>query len=277
MLLELDNKRKTTKAKIIELLIETWPLNVKKIHNELIKRLGIRVTYQAIHLSMKEFVEQGIATREGMDYMLNPEWIDRMAGIANSLVEKYTMAHRITTANQFQELNFNTIREAWDFLLRKANEGFFGKTDECYIQIARMFAVPVPQKDVDAIERFTSQTRTVLMCRGKCPIDMLAANFLRKHGAEVILGVPRAHPTNTALIGNCVVSIYVLYPKEEMTRFNRFYNSIKDILKEDIFTAFSNILLKNVRVKITINRNLEIYADVLEQTKKIIEQAKKTR
>lgn len=277
MLLELDFTRKNTKTKILEVLSDKWPLNAREIHRELAKQHSIRVTYQAIHLSMKEFLEEGIVLREGRDYMLNPKWIERIASAANSLVEKYTREHRITTIKEFQELNFSTIKEAWEFLLRKANEGFFGKADECYIQLGRMFAALLPQKDIETINNFTSQTRTTILCRGNGPVDRLAANFLRKHGAEVILGMPCAYPTNTALIGNCVVSIYVIYPKEEMTRFNRFYNSIKDILKEDIFTAFSNILVKNVRVKIIINRNPEVYADVLEQTKKVLEQTKKTR
>ena len=270
MLLELDGNRKNTKAKIIAILSDKWPLNAKKIHSELAKRYRIRVTYQAIHLAMHEFLEEGVVAREGREYMLNPQWIERMATTANTLVEKYTQSHRITTAKQFQELNFGTLKETWDFLLKKANDGFFGEADECYIQLARLFATPLPQKDIDAIEQFARKTKTTLMCRGNGPVDKLAANFLRKHGADVRLGVPCAHPTNTALVGNCVVSIYVLYPKDEMGKFNRFYSAIKDILKEDIFTTFSNILLKNVKVKITINRNPEVYADVLEQTKKLL-------
>ena len=275
MLLYLDHTRKTTKAKILELLSESWPLNVRKIHNELIKKHRVRVTYQAIHLSMKEFLEQGIVSREGREYMLNPEWIERIASTVNSLVEKYTRAHRITAAKQFQELNFSTIKEAWDFLLKKANDGFFGKSNCCYIQLARLFATPLPQKDIDAIEKFAGQTKTVLICRGTGPVDRLVANFLRKHGVEVMLGVPCAQPTNTALIGNCVVSIYVLYQKDEKAKFNSFYNAIKDILKEDIFTAFSNIIMKRIRVKITINRNHEVYADVLEQTMKLLDEDKR--
>ncbi|MBI3036426.1 hypothetical protein HYY73_01540 [Candidatus Woesearchaeota archaeon] len=275
MLLGLDLTRKNTKAKIIEILSDMWPLNVRGIHRELAKRHGIRVTYQAIHLAMKEFLEEGIVIREGREYMLNPEWIERMASTANSLVEKYIRAHRIIKVKELQELNFGTIKEAWDFLLSEANKGFFGRADECYIQLGRMFAVPLPQGDIEAIEKFANGTKTVLMCRGNGPVDRLAANFLRKHGVEVLLGIPCAYPTNTVLIGNCVVSIYVLYPKEEVAKFNRFYNSIKDILKKDIFTAFSNAFLKNTRVKITINRNPEVYADVLEQTRRLLEETKK--
>lgn len=276
MLAELDYRRKATKEHIIGILSEQWPLNTKRIYALVRQRLRKPLTYQAVHLSMKEFVEQGIVVREGRDYLLSPEWIERMAARFNSLVERYTVAQKISSAKEFQELNFQSLQQASEFLLLKANSGFFGSSDVCYVQVARLFPIPPSQQQREGIARFVKSTRTVLLCRGSSVIDRIAANYLRKLGVDVRLGVAAAVPTNTVLIGNSVVTVYVLYSKERGRRVNAFYHSIRDILKQDVFVTFAELLSSGIKVKLAINRNPEVYANVREITEKIMQGSAQT-
>jgi hypothetical protein len=269
MLYQLDYSH-NTKSRIIEILGRAWPLSAKKIYNALKKDYRLGITYQAVHIALNEFLERGIVSREGREYMLSPAWIERMSSDFNALVENYTKANRIQKAKEFQELNFATLADAWDFLLSKANTGFFGVSDVCYIQIARLFAAPLSSRHILAIREFTGKTKTTLLCRRNGVIEKLVANYLNKLGVETYLGVPAASPTNTVIIGKSVISIYALYPKKEHDLLNRFYFSVKDILKQDIFTTFADLMTKNIKVKLAINQNPDVYTDVLEQTRKII-------
>lgn len=271
MLYELDYRRKNTKSKIIDILSKNWPLTTKKIYNALKRQYNITVTYQAIHLSLKEFLEEGIIVREGREYMLSPSWIEKTADSFNSLVESYTINNKITTAKEFQELNFKFPNQAWLFLLSKANSNFFGKSDICYVQVSRIFASPIPQDQINQIKAFTSKTKTILLCRRSGVIEKLAANYLRKLGIEVHLNIPCAYPNNVILMGNSVINIYVLYPNTEGKKFDNFYYSTTDILKKDIFATFSAFLTNNIRVKLTINRSQDVYNNVLALTKKLLD------
>ncbi len=267
MIYSLQSSNVNTKSRIIEILSKTWPLSTKQVFDSLKKQYGVSVTYQAIHLSIRELIEQSILLKDDKKYMLSPSWVERTAADFNRLVESYTRNNRITEAKEFQELNFSSPGEAWQFLLEKANSDFFGKSDVCYIQVARLFAVPLSNSHVDVIREFAQKTKVILMCRRDGPIERICANFLRKLGVEVRLVIPCAQPNNIVLIGNSVIDIYVLYPGASKV-FESFYNSVKDVLKQDIFTMFASFMSGNIKVKLSINRNKEVYANILELTKK---------
>lgn len=267
MLLNQGFRQKGTREMIIEILGREYPLTINQINSHLRKKYGIRVTYQAIHIFLRDFMAQGIVAREGKGYMLQPRWVESAAAAANEVFERYSKSSGILPPTQVQELNFSSIMEAWGFLLQKANSGYFGKSENCYIQLKRMFTPILTDKQVSAIREFTGATKTILFCHSKGPVERLAANFLRSQGVDVRLGVPCATPTNTALIGNSVVSIYILYPHKEAV--DRLYSSIRDVLRKDVFSIFSGLIERKIRVKLIINRNPEVYRDVLEQTKKL--------
>ena len=270
MLHLLDYRGQTTKARIVQLLGETWPLTKKRVHNALKREYNIQVTYQAIHRAVNELLDEGIIGKDGREYFLSPKWIEQIANSANALLDKYTRNNKITTAKQSQELTFGSMKAAWDFLLEKANSTFFGESDACYIQMPRLFAVPISDAQVRLIREFARKTKVFLLCRRNGPVEKLAANFLRKLGVEVYLGLPCAQPINVTLIGDCVISIHVLYKRAEHANLDNFYYSIKNILKQDIFNVFSAFIGKDIKVKITIKRDPEVHADILAENRKLL-------
>ena len=267
-LYNLDFRQKSTRNRIIGILGKQYPLKINQINNLLRRNHGIRVTYQAVHIFLKELIVQGAVVKEGKGYMLNPIWVESISSAANEILERYGKNGEISAAKEFQELNFGSMRDAWEFIIKKASTGFFGKSEICYIQLKRMFCPILSEEQALIIREFAKSTKTVLLCHSNGPVERLASNFLRSQGVDVRLGVPCAVPTNTALIGNSVVSIYVLYPDKGAV--DRLYSSIKDILKKDVFSAFSGLMLRKIKVKLIINRNPGVYEDVLDQTKQLI-------
>ncbi len=266
---------KKTKDLIVDLLSEQWPLRTKQIHSFL-KNKGLTVTYQAIHLSLKELETEFILIQDKKMYYLNPVWITSMAKRFNTLSEHYLRENKITTPQKYQEISFSSIKECWEFLLSSIQTGFFGDSDKCYLQVGRLFAVMLPREQIDFLKEYTSEKTVIVMCRRNGIIDKFAANYLRSLGAKVFTGIPCAFPTNTLLIGNCVVSIFILYPDDVEKGMAEFQKSISlsALLSKDFLEYFSRLMGSKMTVKIIINRDPDVRKDVLLQTLKLLKNPK---
>ncbi|HIG98778.1 TPA: hypothetical protein HA231_05135 [Candidatus Woesearchaeota archaeon] len=270
MIYLLGSSRQTTKERVVEILGEFWPLTARKLYLKLKKRYGFMSTYQAAYRAVTELLTQDVLVKEGKNYSLSPEWIERMVNVTDSLLDKYTQAGRINPSVSLQKLTFQSIGDAWDFIISKASSGFFGTSSHCYLQVPRLFPVPLSDSQKAVMAQFLQKTKTTVFCRRKGPLEKLVSNYLSHLGASVHIGVSCAQPTNSLIIGTSVVSMHVLYTETDYARLSTLYNSIKNILSVNIFKKFSSIMQEKRRVVITINRIPEIFADVLRENERLL-------
>lgn len=74
----ISSEGKTTKELVILILTREWPLPIKKIYNEVKKESKQNLTYQAIHKTLKQLVDESILLKKQKKYALNPEWIQAL-------------------------------------------------------------------------------------------------------------------------------------------------------------------------------------------------------
>ena len=264
-MLELTDK--STKERIISILGEQWPLGINKIKSNLTKK-GKRVTYQAIHQFLGELQLDGVVIKKEKEYMLNPVWISKVSEKTNKLLENYSKKSE-EAIMPIEELNFKSLTDALDFALEKANSGYFGQAEKCYVQSSRLFLFPLSESQSRNMHEFCRKTKTVLICKRNTPIEKICAGFLSNMGIETHLGIPCATPTNVTIIGKSIVSLYIFYSDHEDKGIDTLYRG-KRFLGQDIFEKFSAVMRKKIRVKLIINRNEDIYNDVLRQTLKLL-------
>src|SRR3989338_1432783 len=235
---------KTTKSAIIQILSQDWPLSMKQVFFALRKRSSKSITYQAVYKSAKELLAEGVLSKHENQYMINTLWLEKSAEFIGGLQEAY--GEEIGLTRKIQELNFPSLNELWDFMLSKLNTGFFGESKEVYIQLRRFFLFPMSKEDISRLKEFALGKKVYVMCVSNSTIDKLAAGFLRSLGAKVITGIECARPTNIMVIGNCVISFYVLGEKERR-EISEYYKKAKDMKVSGAGLFFTSIFLKKVK------------------------------
>ncbi|MBI2141739.1 hypothetical protein HYU16_04945 [Candidatus Woesearchaeota archaeon] len=262
--------RETTKEVILQILAESWPLTVRKIYSEVKNKSGKIVTYQAVYKSVKELLSGGVLSRQENGYLISPVWLEKTGEFVSKLSVAYG-ENGLGVKRKIQELNFASWSEGWDFLFSKINTAFFGESKEAYIQIRRFFWMPISKDDINKLKAFASKIKVHIMCRGNSPMDKMVARFLTSLGAHVYTGVECAHPTSVFVYGGSVISFYVVGERERAT-LSEYYNQTKDMMppKSGVFSSFNNLLFKELKLKLVINRDPDVLSDVIEQTKAIL-------
>ncbi len=274
MLTLLDYEKKTAKNLIIKTLSERWPLSTKKIYSAMKRRYQVGFTYQAVHFALQEFLKQGILVSQNRQYMLNPEWVGKISSFTADLADKYSKEGKISTPKQLEEMNFNSLAEAFNFALSNLETGFFGTSRILYAQVKRLLPFPVSASQIEKLKKFCSSNEAVILCQGDSLQDKVAAKFLKKIGVKVYLGVPCAQPANTLIFSDSVITIYTLYSPKELLRFDKAkaeksYTISEAIDKNFLGKCFS-FVTKKLKVKLVINRNPNVRDYVLWATKKLI-------
>lgn len=259
-----------TKSLILHILADEWPLSMKKIYFAVRKSSRKPMTYQAVYKSVKELLGQGVLAKQEEEYLISPLWIEKSSEFISCLAEAYNKRN-IGSARRLQELNFNSLWEAWDFLLSRINTDFFGESKEAYVQLRRFFFFPISKEDIARLREFASRKKLIVMCRQKSLVDRLVAGFLTSLGATVVIGIECARPTNTLVYGDCVISTFVI-GETERAGLSEYYNGSRDMKLPEagLFKAFNSIFFRKMRVKLIINRDPGVLNDVLEQTRDIL-------
>lgn len=259
----------TVKEQVIGVLVENWPLKPKKIHSALRKKGKAGITYHNMHFALRELLRNGVVAQAGKAYYLNPSWVAENLEKFESVFSSYVKYGLLRPRQPFQELAFNSIWEAFNFALDEIRKEV---QPGCavYVQVARLFPLPLPENYVQAVRDLAKTTKIVVLCRLKGIAEKLTANHLKGLGIEVYLGVSSAIMANSILINGRIMTFHVSYKKAELEGFNKFYFALKSATKEDILLPFLDFVRAPARVNVTIIQNREVYDDFLAQTKKLL-------
>jgi len=81
--------RGSVRNQAIQVLSEKWPLNGREVYRLLKDRFSTTVTYQGIHKSLRQLVDEGVLSMKDKKYQLDPDWISEMKKFAESVERKY--------------------------------------------------------------------------------------------------------------------------------------------------------------------------------------------
>ncbi|MFA6035576.1 MAG: FIST N-terminal domain-containing protein [Candidatus Micrarchaeia archaeon] len=84
------SSRGSIRNQVIHVLSEKWPLNGREVYRLLKDRFSTTVTYQGIHKSLRQLVDEGVLSMKDKKYQLDPDWISEMKKFAESVERKYS-------------------------------------------------------------------------------------------------------------------------------------------------------------------------------------------
>ncbi len=262
-----DEKHTSTRDKIINVLATTPGLNTKIISNTLKKQYALNVTYQAIHKTLKQMVEEGILLFTGKSYEINQEWIKQMKLFANKLTTskneeefsqdfdyeelintKETRKIILKTREEFDKFYFN-IRKHLTLNLLKLNLSeriIFRNFWHLYYPLVH----PNEEKELlDLVKKVRAKSYTFVI--GDTPLDEWASKLYKNTSDTILLGEVIASTNMIFIYGNILMDVY--YDYKMIEHFDTIFNSIKSIDSLNLDKAVNSIYAENEQIYITIN------------------------
>lgn len=263
-----------TKDQIISILSRRWPLNIKKIHNQLKKQYRSPTTYQAVHKAVLDLEKQRVLVKQEKEYQINIKWLNDISRFASSVKENYLEREELPIPEGIKHLpveglinvlTFNTILEADYFVVN-----FETKTDKIRVGHARHFwwALFYLQKSFDMRTKEVLN-RTYGLCRGDTILDRWCVNFENSIGMH--------SKTCPEIAGTCDLYVYddyviqVYFPLDLIEKIDDIYKKT-NIIDLDFRMMFKEIFEKPTEVQVVINKNPKL-ADTIR--KKTLEYFKK--
>ena len=267
-------EHKRVKDLIISVLAMQHPLSSKRIYNDIKKRFGYSVTYQAVHKTILLLLEKGVLVREGMEYSINMQWIDEISNFVERMKESYDKQKKypfgiidMQTTDNMQMIVFNNFLSAELFNLRildkycsnSKNSGFFC----AHIQhIKRPIFQTEQAYETLRIFKKTKFQKYVLV-RGNNLIDRWCVDFYQ--GVfNYILGVDAAKDYETHVLGDTITQLYI--PSEISRKIDFVYNNTKRIEDVKIPKVYSDIYERKCKVQLLIYKNPEIAEQLRQKT-----------
>src|SRR3989338_223966 len=267
-------QQKKAKDLIISILSMKHPLSSKRIYNEIKRRYGYSATYQAIHKSILQLLEQGVLVKEDMEYSINMQWIDEISNFVDRMKENYETQKKypfgildMQTSENMQMIIFSDFLGAELFnmkLLDKYCSNLKNKEPFCaHIQHIKR---PVFQSG-QAFEtlKIFKKAKIVkyILVRGDTLIDKWCVKFY-EGVFNYALGVDVAKDYETYILGDTVTQLYI--PQEIAKKIEFIYNNNKSIDDIKVPEIYRDVYEKKCRVQLLIYKNPEIAEQLRQKT-----------
>lgn len=262
-----DTKDSSTRDKIISILATEPGINTKRISASLKKQYALNVTYQAVHKTLKQMVEQEVLAFDGKSYMINEVWVNNL----KKFVEK--IAKRDESFTSIADINYEEIIKSGKqikFILANRKE-----FDEFYYNIRKhmienlkaldikdrivfrsfwhlYYPLTRPKEEMELIDLMKkTKAKDYTFVIGDTPLDAWAAKIYKDSPVQVILGEMIASTNMIFIYGNVIMDIYYDYKSIEL--FDNVFNNIKNLDSLSVVKAVENLYSLDEPIIVSIN------------------------
>jgi hypothetical protein len=268
-------KPKKVKDAIISILTKEWPLSARKIYNR-VRNMCLDVSYQAVHKTINELLNNRIILRKDKEYALNKDWIDDVKNFAVNLSKVYEGKITMTMHKAFEQgFGSFTFDNVYSFYLgitkifkRLSHES--KKYDGLvFAQVRHMYwALASSQKEYELLrDMFHSYKELYILCRNDTKADRIAFEFykLLNRKTHSIFGINCADNSDMFAGGEYIIQVFF---GEGMNRLlDKSYNEAETVggmkkLYNLIFnkkTEINVVVMKNQKLSEQMRKNVLSY------------------
>ena len=268
------DEHKRAKDLVISVLAMRHPLSSKKAYNEIKIRYGYSVTYQAVHKTIAQLLEQGILVKEDMEYSINMQWIDEISNFVDRLKESYETHKKypfgvidMQTSENMQMIVFNNFLSAELFNLRLVDKYCSNPKNKApFCAHVQHIKRPIFQSgqayETLKIFKKTKMGKYVLV-QGNTLLDRWCVNFYNGV-SNYRLGVDIAKDHETYIFGDTFTHLYI--PAKLCKKVDFVYNNAKTMSDVKMPKIYNSIYEKNFKVQLLIYKNPEIAEQLRDKT-----------
>jgi len=259
--------KKSTRAMILQVLTEEFPLTAKKIYNK-IKSSGSSVTYHAVYDRISELVKEGVLKKTELKYIISPKWIVNINKQLNQIIIKYSalsddkLYKGIRNLSSASILTFHSMKEIGDYIrnykyeILTEQEG--QKITICWL-VDHMVAAIANLGD-KPIYYETTKTKNLThytLVRGSTSLDKAIFNFYSKFAVtKAKYGVKDNLKINYVGTYNDTVMIFMI-PHDLDVEIQKFFKKTKSIDKMDI-KKLNKIYNRKAKIHIIVIKEHEL-------------------
>ena len=261
----------SVKSDIVSILSKNWPLGAKKIYFD-IKKRGHKVTYQAVHKSLKELVATGIIEKSKKKYEISEKWLEELRAFASS-VGKYAGPPNLPTLREFvndgeiKSFHFHTFEEMevyrkklqWEFLSNPNKEHQY-YSEASHLKSPIVFS----EKSLSILDMIKEmKTLCYLLVRGNSALDRWCADYYRNDFVRVNTGASCALSSDLMILDDIIVQCFV--PEAFASEVDKVYTLAKALEEVNIPRFYRDIYKAQMEFRVVIQKNKQL-ADALRAT-----------
>ena len=259
--------KKSTKDGIISSLSLKHPLTAKEIYNALNKQYGNASSYQAVHKTILQLVNENVLEKNEKQYQLNKEWIKSVANFGKNLQNDYQHILKIIDEQGSVTLNFSSYIEFGRFLVNEFFTNFpnpENKSCPCIWNHAYPI-VGISKEEHENFKKMFAKTQHFNVCAQDTFLDRMTVDYLDKLGKKGRLNVKSSVKNDTFITGDYVMTVYINPEWEnELDNVYRKIKTEKDLNMQELFELAS----KKANFKVIIVENGEFAHELREEARK---------
>ena len=236
-----------TKEKIIELLSNRWPLTAKKIYRSLLKEYNLSITYQAIHKSLQELIQNSILEKTKEGYQISKEWIKNLGNFSKKIEEELSSEKQKKEIKTMQKFIFENHSEFVKFTIDFMEETI---KKEKKLKITFLYRhVPYPnvisREDIQRLKSIMPKTKWTILSRYSTPLDLWHAKLWKNFGVFAKTGADISED-RVIIINNHIIHAYV--PNKSIKKWDDSYaiNKASEFDITETMEAISNSKFKTI-------------------------------
>ncbi len=275
-LLPQHGKQQSTKDYIASTLTTEWPLTAKKLFHTIKKRYGKHVTYQAVHKSLQELVNQGSLEKVEDGYKISMDWIKQLHRFTEMVESNYYTKQGVSVFNnpstskmdgEIHLLTFSNYLDCEKYIyyfqkhhLLKAEK----KKPICLTKHHEWRPLLYMRAEYNLFKKLKEQGYKIYMlCEGSQSLDRWSASFYASLGCMYKTGAKSPSLTELYIFDDYVVQVYL--PEEMKENMDILLRKTRDIASFPNKEFIENVLARETKIEVVINKNAKL-ADELRKS-----------
>ncbi len=271
MLPVFDKENSTTRDKIISILAMEPSQNTKKINAVLKKQYALNVTYQAIHKTLKQMVEQGVLEFDGKSYKINSKWVEELKMFVEKSSNFTIKSSESRSQGEISVIEVNSLKEVDKFWLGfeksilKEFETLPEKERIAYLYLPHCwFALSYPQNEHEFMRDLKKiKGKIYYFCSGDTLVDRWVKEFYSNYPDspyKIFLGVKSESTSEKWISSNKVTDVF--FPSGFLKIYDELYSKTKDIMHIQLGQFLDEVYKIREPIQIVENTNINVIKNI---------------
>ncbi len=215
----------STKSALIDFLSREHPLSAKEIFHRIQKVHSSPITYQAVHKSLGELVDEKVLVKEGPSYSLDPLWIHGLKSFALDLSETYSRKGKVDLSKDHITLRFSTLLSMLRFIVGLYESRFPNpdKKDSICVWQHPWPVIGFSEVEFAHLRKLLHSSTHYAVTPNDTPLDRMFATMLQEMGKHCRNGVNIEEECDIKIHGDYVAQIF--FPEELKRELDDIYRN----------------------------------------------------
>ncbi|MFA5763327.1 MAG: hypothetical protein WC915_00775 [archaeon] len=240
-----------TKSQIIECL-EEKPLTLKELNSKL-NSLGKNISYQAIHKTVNEMINDEILEKIGSEININKKWAEQLYLLGSNLKQKENLKDEYSDAKIY---HFETFIEAGKFLIKVLNS--IQNTKEkgvCFTKHAWPF-FGLSDNDYKELNRLLTETKFYEIIHYDTHLDKIFGKAMQDAGKIIKIGSDLDFSYDFLMKSNIMTQIH--FSQDFAQKFHEMFMQHKNLDEFPISKIIEQFMIKKTNITVIIIKDKEI-------------------